>query len=363
MIHWPVGGNPAGSLSGSESATRRTIAEQHAAEVAANGGKPRDAKKFSDLAQAIANAEIAIANGGDARTILSELRAKLLAAGDSAASKAILEYLESGRDCETGLTFKVGKNGAMISTPTMRTFLLDLLATVDPQAAVDYAETVFEAKTSADEYAICLRNLGRIDKSDAMKSYIASRAAELLGDSSLASSPTGGFVEAFDALAYSGDTDKIQLLAEYLAKDKGTALNMPAFIALDRLVIDDTETALKTLLDNSSILDDRPQTRAGYFARADLADEDQLEETEEYILKLDADGTEATYFFDTLPNLNFMIVDGLLTDSLSISNDYVAERQNAAIEALEKWESDARFSSYKSAISRAITRIKGNIAK
>jgi hypothetical protein len=320
-------------------------------------------KKFPPLTQAIADAELAIAQGGDARAILAALREQLLAAGNSAAAKAIIEYLESGRDCDTGLAFKVGKNGAMISTPTMRTFLLDLLASVDQQAALDYAETVFDAKASADEYAICLRNVGRIDTSDSAKSYIYKRASELLSDATLAANPTTGFVEAFDALAYAGDASAISILAQYLEEGKGTALNMPAFMALDRLAIDDTEATLNTLLENSSLLDDRPLTRAGYFARADLADEDQTEEVETYVLKLDAESDEAEYFFSTLPNLNFMIIDGILTDRLSISGDYVTERQSAAFEALETWESDSRFSAYKSLIKKAAERLERTMGK
>jgi len=354
---FPVGWADKGAAKAADAGARSS----KEAAVDASGG--RGAREFSPLAQCIADAEAAIVRGGDARKILAELRAKLLASGDSAAAKAILEYLNSGRDCATGLLFKVGRDGAMISTPTMRTFLLDLLASVDPQTAADYAEVVFEAKTSADEYAICLRNLGRCDSSDEMKSYIAARAKELLADATLSASPTAGFVEAFDALAYSGDAGAISVLAAYLCADKGTALNMPAFIALDRLVIDDTEASLATLLDNSSLLDDRPLTRAGYFARADLADETQLKEAEAYVLRLDSDGDEAAYFFDTVPNLNFMIVNGILTDSVSISHDYVEERQTAALTALEAWESDARFSAYGKSIAKAVDRIKETTGK
>ncbi len=316
------------------------------------------APKLSPLAQEIVDAEALLAEGADAQIILADLRAKLTAAGKSAAARAILEYLESGRDCLTGMAFKVGPNGVMISTPTMRTFLLDLLASVDPQSALDYAEIVFEARGSADEFAICLRNVGRLDTSESARQYIRKRVRELLSDATLAANPTAGFAEAFDALAYAGDMDSISILSRYLSKDKGTALNMPAFLALDRLVIDNAEASLRTILESPALLEERPLVRAGYFARADLASESQMDLVGTYVLKLDAAGDEAEYFFNILPNLNYMLVDGILTDRLSITHEAISERVDAAYEALVSWESDPRFKSYKGRIQSAISRIR-----
>jgi hypothetical protein len=309
--------------------------------------------ELSPLAAQIAGAVRAIAAGGDARAILADLRETLLAAGNTKAGAAILEYLNSGQDCATGLPFCVGPNGDLSSAPTMRTFLLDLLATVDPQAAVDYAQVVFDARTSADEFAVCLRNVGKIDTSAEGRAYVGKRALELLSDATLAKHPTAGFVEAFDALVYAGDTGAFTLLSSYLNKDKGVVLNMPAFMAIDRMVIDDPVDSYKALLDDSTLLADRPQTRAGLFARADLADADQLAEVETYVLRLNADGTEAEYFFDLLPNLNFMLTDGLLTGRVQVSGDTVQERLAAAASAVDTWLADPRLSAYKSQLTKA----------
>jgi hypothetical protein len=314
--------------------------------------------KLSPLAQAIVETETLLAQGADAQTILADLRAKLTAAGKSAAARAILEYLESGRDGLTGMAFMVGPNGVMISTPTMRTFLLDLLAGVDPQSALNYAEVVFEARSSADEFAICLRNVGRLDTSESSREYIRKRARELLSDATLAANPTAGFAEAFDALAYAGGMDSISILSGYLARDKGTALNMPAFLALDRLVIDNAEASLRTILESPALLEERPLVRAGYFARADLASGSQMDLVGTYVLKLDAAGDEAEYFFSILPNLNYMLVDGILTDRLSITHETISERVDAAYEALVSWESDPRYKPYKGRIQSAISRIR-----
>jgi hypothetical protein len=279
------------------------------------------------LGQAILEAEKAISAGGSAKEILADLRDKFEASGNTAASAAIVAYLESGRDVSTGLPFVVGENGAMVSDPTMRTYLLDLLLTTDPKAALAEAEIVFDAKDSADEYAICLRNVGKLDTSDDGRAYVGKRALELLSDANLAANPTAGFAEAFDAVVYgSSSGSAFPTLSRYTDKDLGLVLNMPAFMALDRMTLDDTSAALSTLLTDSSLLADRPLSKASLFARADLADSTQLGDAEQYVLSLKANGEVADYYFGMVPNLNYTVADGLLTDRAALSNDYVTER-------------------------------------
>jgi hypothetical protein len=310
------------------------------------------------LAVAILDAESAIAAGGDARAILAALREKLLAADRDAASDAISAYLASGRNVATGLPFVVGKGGTMASVTSMREYLLDLLLTVDPSAALSEAEVVFDAKTSANEYAICLRNVGKLDTSAEGRAYVGKRARELLNDATLSSNPTAGFVEAFDALVYVGDVSDLKLLAVYAAKGKGAVLNMPAFLAMDRMVIDDTAAALKVFLDDATLLDDRPLTRAGFFARADLSDKTQLAEVESYVERLNPSSEEANYFFSLFPNGNFTITDSLLSDRLTLPSGYVEIRYSAALSTLDIWIGDSRFSAYASLLKSAKTRLE-----
>lgn len=314
------------------------------------------------LAMAIVGAEEAIAKGGDAAEVLAALRATLLASDAKAASAAICAYLASGRDVPTGMPFAVGPDGAMASVTSMRAFLLDLLMTVDPQAALAEAEVVFEAKASADEYAICLRNVGKIDASVSGRAYVAQRARELL-TSSLAASPSAGFAESFDAIVYGANAQDMVLLAGYTAKDKGLGLNLPAFMAMDRMVIDNPVETMQVLLDNSSMLDERPLTRAGFFARADLSDEKQLAEVTEYVHSLNPSSEEAQYFFSLLPNVNFTLTNGLLTTKFSVDANYVSSRFEAALETVNVWLTDARFAKYMTELESARDRLEDQFEK
>jgi hypothetical protein len=314
------------------------------------------------LAMAIVEAEEAIANGADAKTVLDALRAKLLAADPKAASAAICAYLASGRNVPTGMPFVVGADGSMASVTSLRAYLLDLLLTVDPQAALAEAEAVFDAKTSADEYAICLRNVGKIDTGAEGRAYVAKRARELLS-SGLASNPTAGFVEAFDAVVYAGDARDLELLAGYTGKDKGMGLNLPAFMAMDRMVIDNPEDTLQALLAKPSMLDERPLTRAGFFARADLSDGKQLAEVEQYVQSLNPSSEEAQYYFSLFPNVNFTLTDGILTVRLSFGADYVRTRYEAALDAVNTWMGDSNYARYKSQLESARARLEEQLGK
>ncbi|MFA5256934.1 MAG: hypothetical protein WC360_02180, partial [Opitutales bacterium] len=208
---------------------------------AARGPAPAE---YAELLQAIEQARAALAEGRDAAGVLAELWARLEAASPDLSSAAIRAFLAGGQDADTGLDFAVGQGGTMLSVPTLRVFLLDLLARIDPQAALEQAQIVFDAKASADEYAVCLRNVGMIDRSAAGRAYVGRRARELLADPGLSAKPSAGFVEAFDAVVYSGDMEGLSALSAYAGPGLGVSVNVPSFMAMDRMVIDDTADAL-----------------------------------------------------------------------------------------------------------------------
>ena len=94
-----------------------------------------------------------------ARELLAELRAALSAMPKNEAVAAIKQFLDSKADAATQLGFKVAKNGLLDDAPTLRTFLLDELARIDPAAAADYSKVILASKDSPDEWAVALRNL------------------------------------------------------------------------------------------------------------------------------------------------------------------------------------------------------------
>ncbi len=97
---------------------------------------------------ALAAAAQSLAAGGnrdEAFQSVEKLREHLRSLGTNAASAEIQQWLNSGNDAPTRLDFKLSRDGSLKDAPTLRTFLLDQLAQLDPKAAAAYAEKIFEA--------------------------------------------------------------------------------------------------------------------------------------------------------------------------------------------------------------------------
>jgi hypothetical protein len=111
---------------------------------------------------------------------LTELRAALLALPTNEAVAEIRRFLDSKADAPTHSGFKVGRTGLLDEAPTLRTFLLDELARLDPSAAGEYAKVILANKDSPDEWAVALRNLARGDPSAEGRTLLELKAGELL---------------------------------------------------------------------------------------------------------------------------------------------------------------------------------------
>lgn len=318
----------------------------------------RSALESSFITDAILQAAAAIEGGANPQAVLHSLRAFLLSQDPALVVSAIRAYLQSGQDALTGLPFAVGQSGDFATLPSMRCFLMDFLAYVDASAALEVAEEVFNARSSADEYAVCLRNAGTLMEGADGRAYVGQRALELLSDGNMAANASAGFAEAFDAVVYAGDLSAFTLLSQYVGGENGSALGKAAFFAMDRMTLDNTAEAIELLTSDASLLADNARTKAGLIARADLSDSAQLADVESYVLSLSSDSGEASYYFDIVPNNNFAIINGMLTDTYKTSHDYVTGRLGSTYDTLGRWAVDERFAAYSDLIESARQRIE-----
>jgi hypothetical protein len=90
------------------------------------------------------------------RQKLAELRKELSAMPTKEAVGAVRQFLDSKADVSTHLGFKLSSNGLLDDAPTLRTFLLDELAHLDPAAAAEYAAVVLASMDSPDAWAVVL---------------------------------------------------------------------------------------------------------------------------------------------------------------------------------------------------------------
>ena len=90
----------------------------------------------------------------DALKSLQDLQGKLAKMNPAEAVTWMRDFLKSGKDKDTGLTFEIGSDHAMKQWPTFRTFLLDALRAIDPTAAAEISYEILSKPTTADEWAL-----------------------------------------------------------------------------------------------------------------------------------------------------------------------------------------------------------------
>jgi len=294
-----------------------------------------------------------------ARQGLATLRAELAATPTAEASATIRRFLDSKSDAPTGQAFKIGPRGFLEEAPTLRTWLLDYLGQVDPTAAARYARLILNTLDSADEWAISLRSLALGDPSAEGRALLRKALAESLLFEPWQQNPSAGYLEAFDVAVYLGGTNLVPALAGMVRKQNNAALAHAAYLALDRLVINDAAEVLAELAADPGLMQGREQTRANYFARADVRDSQQRQVLEQYLLDPRTSNSELDQFAALFPNANFMVSYNLLTSVSTPDHGALAARDAESLRLLNVWLADPRFAGLQQQLQQIRARLEG----
>lgn len=297
------------------------------------------------------------------RTQLEKGRLRLEGMPTNVAATSIRQFLDSKADAPTQLGFKVARNGLLDEAPTLRTFLLDELLKLDPATAADYAKKILATMDSQDEFALSLRNLARGDSSVEARALLEEKTRELLQNKTWQRNPSVGFLEAFDVAVYLGGTHLTPELTDLLTRQDEPALAHAAFLALDRLVINDTTQTLRAIQTDWDLMKGRESTRANYFARADVRDSQQRQILENYVLSPQVGPAELSTFAGVYPNFNFMISANLLTPTPNPEPAALVARDREALRVLEEWLADARFAKISPELEKVRTRLGGFVTQ
>ncbi len=296
-----------------------------------------------------------------ARRELAELRATLSDMPTTEAVAAIKQFLDSKADADTGLGFKVGKNGLLDDAPTLRTFLLDELARLDTAAAADYSKVILGGMDSPDEWAIALRNLARGDTSDQGHALLEQKTSEMLQYEPWQQNPSTGFLEAFDTAVYLGGTSLMPTLTDLVRQQDNPAVAHASYLALDRLVINNPTATLTALLADPASMQGRELTRANYFARANVGDPQQLQVVENYLLNPQISPAEIDTFTGLFPNANYMISQNLLTQTQTPDSAALVSRDAESLRVVQQWLADPRFASLRPSLEKTEVRLAGYV--
>jgi hypothetical protein len=351
---WPRDTGPVGTIVVSSNAPAHTAAlEVHTAGVGAEAASELDARLRAAAADLANASEVA-----RQKQALALLQQTLAASPTSEASAAIRRFLDSKADATTRQGFKIGAKGFLNEAPTLRTFLLDYLGQVDPVAAAEYARVILNSKDSPDEWAVALRNLATGDPGADGRALLQQKAGEMSQYGPWQQNPSTGYLEAFDVAVYLGGTGLVPALTELVRKQDNPAMAHAAYLALDRLAIDEPAALLGVLAADPDLMQGREQTRANYFARADVRDAQQRQVLERYLLDSRTSAQELQQFAGLFPNANYMVSQNLLTPTPTPDHAALAGRDAASLQAVQGWLADPRFASLQRPLQKVKQRLE-----
>jgi hypothetical protein len=287
---------------------------------------------------------------------MAELRTSLASMAPNECSEAIRRFLDSGENAQTGQGFKVRSDGFLEEAPSLRVWLLDYLSKIDPASAAMYAKRILDNKGSADEWAIALRCVALSDGSEG-RFLLEAKTAELLTNQAWQQNPSTGYLEAFDVAVHLGGTNLIPALGELVRNKENNAVAHAAYLTLDRLTISDPVTTLSMLASDPELMRGREETRANYFARADVRDAGQRALLESYLLRFDPGAVELDRFAGLYPNANYMVSPNLLTKSATPDSRWLKARDTEALKVNEEWLADTRFQRLRPQLERIRGRL------
>lgn len=245
---------------------------------------------------------------------LAAFRRNLLATDPATAIAAITTFLATGQDANTGERFQVGERGELSGAPTLRVLLLDLLGRIcrksgGSEAAV-LARDLMERKTSADEWAIALRNVGWTTPDE--RTYLAGKMREMLRYEAWKRQPSGGYIESFDIIVFTRDVSFTPELGE-LVKGEDKALQRAAAVAMDRLSEMNPLDVMNWLNANPDEFSAKPMLRADYFSKADFSQPAQRQAVETYLGRIDVEQKEKIKLLNAIAAPGTFAAEGLLT--------------------------------------------------
>lgn len=293
---------------------------------------------------------------------LKDLQAKLAMMNPAEAVAWIRDFLKSGKDKKTGLTFEIESDHSMKQWPTFRTFLIDVLQKIDPAAAAEVSREILSKPTTADEWALALRNIGLTDQTAETKATLREKTEALINNPAWQANPSVGYLNAFDVLVHTKAVESTPLLSDLIQRKDRKDLVHAAFLTLDRLVQREPAEVLSRLASDKVLQQSRPEMTAQQFARADLRNPEQQAIVKTWMLDPARTGTELNSFAGIYPNNNHFVSNNLLTTEPTQSGADLTTHDREALEILNTWAADPAFAPVKDHLAIMTTRLNGFVA-
>lgn len=298
-------------------------------------------------------------SAADARKTLPALREALAGMPKDEAIALIRRFLDSGEDRPTGLSFEIAADGSLTEWPTFRTFMLDTLLAIDPAAAASIGRIILATPTTADEWALALRNVARGVPLEQSAGFLRNKTEELITNPSWQAAPSIGYLNAFDVLVHIGAAESTPLLSELVQRKDRKDLAHAGFLTLDRLVRHQPSDLLARLAADRALQQSRPEMVAQQFARADVRDPAQQQLMKAWLLDPVRTPVELRSFAGVYPNNNRFVSNNLLTRESGQSGNDLAAHDRAALETVSSWAQDPAFQPVRETLDQMISRLEG----
>jgi len=200
--------------------------------------------------------------------------------------------------------------------------------------------------------------LARGDTSADGRALLEEKTREMLQYEPWQQNPSVGFLEAFDVTVFLGGTNLLPALSDFVRRKDDPAVAHASFLALDRLIINDPVTTLMALQAAPDRMEGREQTRANFFARADVRDPRQRQILEEYLSNSKLSAAELETFAGIFPNANFMISANLLTQPHTLDGATLAARDGESLRVVQQWLADPRFAKQRPVLQKISRRLE-----
>lgn len=275
---------------------------------------------------------------------LSQLRSELTSMEKVRAVEVIRSFLRGGRDRSTGMEFEISDGGNLKSWPTLRVFLLDVVAVIDPAAAIEISREILATPTTADEWSLALRNIGRSGRTTDSDAFLRFKTTELILNPAWQARPSIGYFQAFDLLVHTEATSESPLLSSMIQRGgEREDLAHAAFLTLDRLVQRKPADMLQRLTVDTALRESHPEMAAQQFARADLRDPAQKVIVESWLLDPTRTSKELHAFAGVFPNQNQFVSKNLLTNNSPASGADLAALDREVLSIIRNWKTAPRF--------------------
>jgi len=270
------------------------------------------------------------------------------------AAGAILDQLKTRVDAATGLGFVPGEEG-LDRWPTWRVYLLDLLGSLQPKMAADYARReIFPRHDSADEWALGMRSVLAATPSQGQlqaQAELSELLSRMMFEEHWRAQPSEGMLEAMDFVAHTGNpATHLDALARWAAEKNDGSIDLAVQVAAERTAERQGDRVLSAVATNPNVMSAMPLQRAALMARADLRQPEQVAALQNYLACLAPESAEAEAFFSLFPNHRFSVAPGLSGSPVLPGAGEMRAADTAAAAQLAAWRSDPDLAIHAAAL-------------